>query len=212
MRQSIDIDDFFNNFISEDNEHKVGKIISEYAPNMFKDCTTDYADLRGNGNRKFNLNKIILLYTFIAYRVYNNQHPTDPIAEDDFRRRLRIVSNLVKNSSDEISDSEQRQGGNRLPAIVKQVDNIVINGTVDENIIITPLYASLHLWPICSTKETFTLSNSLSIHLCTRRHHTRRIKLHFNCKSVKIKLSNLYSFQPLKIITSHLPHRELLFK
>ena len=136
MRQSIDIDDFFNNFISEDNEHKVGKIISEYAPNMFKDCTTDYADLRGNGNRKFNLNKIILLYTFIAYRVYNNQHPTDPIAEDDFRRRLRIVSNLVKNSSDEISDSEQRQGGNRLPAILKQVDSIVINGIVDENITI----------------------------------------------------------------------------
>ena len=47
-----------------------------------------------------------------------------------FRRRLRIVSNLILNSSDQISDSEDRQGGNRMPAILRQVDSIILDGKI----------------------------------------------------------------------------------
>ena len=83
---------------------------------------------------------------------------------------------------------------------------------IDKYIIITPFYTTLHFRSISCTEETFTLCNSLSINLCTRRHHTRRIKLHLHSKSVEIKLSNLHSFQTFKIIASHLPHRQLLVK
>ena len=83
---------------------------------------------------------------------------------------------------------------------------------INQNIIIPPLYTTLYLRTIGCTKETFTLRDSLSIYFCARRHHTCRVELHFHTKSIKIKLANLYSFQSLKIITSHLPHRELLLK
>ena len=38
------------------------------------------------------------------------------------------MNNLIRNSSDEISDSIYRVGGNRMPAILKQVTNIILNG------------------------------------------------------------------------------------
>jgi hypothetical protein len=46
-------------------------------------------------------------------------------------RRLRIVNNLIQNSEDDISDSELRSSGNRMPAILKQVDIIMDSGKID---------------------------------------------------------------------------------
>lgn len=80
-------------------------------------------------NRRFPLNRVVLLYAIISYLLKKDQ-----INENQFSRRLRIVNNLVRNSEDEISDSELRTSGNRLPAILKQVDSIIINGVVDSSI------------------------------------------------------------------------------
>lgn len=55
------------------------------------------------------------------------------LGSDDFRRRLRIVSNLIKNSTaNEIVDSatDRSHAGNRMPDILKQVDSIMLNGKV----------------------------------------------------------------------------------
>lgn len=68
----------------------------------------------------------LLLYAVICYL-----RNTDLVTEDQFRRRIRIINNLIRNSSDEISDRTDR---NRIPAILRQVDAIVLTGQTDETI------------------------------------------------------------------------------
>ena len=122
-------DKFLELFISH--EHQGGKIKVEkrYSINIFKDCVRNYADISGNGNRLFPLNRIVLLYAVISYLL--NRYT---VSNDAFSRRLRIVNNLIQNSEDEISDSELRTSGNRMPAILKQVDAIIKTGAIDDTI------------------------------------------------------------------------------
>jgi hypothetical protein len=122
-------DKFLERFISQ--EHQAGKIKVEkrYGINIFKDCVRNYADISGNGNRLFPLNRIVLLYAVISYLLNK-----ETISDGEFSRRLRIVNNLIQNSEDEISDSEHRTSGNRMPAILKQVDAIIKTGTIDDTI------------------------------------------------------------------------------
>ena len=122
-KKSIDIQAFFESFAS--NEHAEGKIKTNYNVNLLEDCLRNYADIVAGNRRKFTLNQIILLYAFVIYR-----QNISIVPEDDFRRRLRIVNNLILNSTYQISDSEDRQGGNRLPAILRQVDSIIMNGHI----------------------------------------------------------------------------------
>ena len=125
-KKSILIQDFFEAFASK--EHSVGKIKTNYNVNLLEDCLRNYADIIGKNRRKFTLNQIILLYAFVIYR----QNQT-AVSENEFRRRLRIINNLILNSSDQISDSEDRQGGNRLPAILRQVDSIILKGLIADS-------------------------------------------------------------------------------
>lgn len=117
---------FIKEFISYN--HEIGKIKIEtrYKLDIFEDCLRNYADVSGNGNRSFPLNRIILLFAIVVY-LQNRE----TITKDDFARRLRIVNNLVQNSEDEISDSEHRTSGNRMPAILRQVEGIILTGEID---------------------------------------------------------------------------------
>ena len=117
------IEAFFDRFLTD--EHTIGKIVidSRYPINMFQDCLGNYADVLGNGNRQFSLNKIILLYAVVVYLLNK-----DKISWDSFVRRIRIVNNLVMNSVDEISDSTKRDGGNRMPSILRQVNSLILRG------------------------------------------------------------------------------------
>jgi len=119
--------DFIMRFISTQHEH--GKIVFENKPDLFDDCIRNYADVYGGRNRGFPLNRIILLYAIVVYLLNK-----DTISEEEFARRLRVIHNLTRNSDDEISDSTQRTSGNRMPAILKQVDSIILNGVVDHKI------------------------------------------------------------------------------
>jgi hypothetical protein len=125
-KRSIPIQNFFEMFASK--EHAIGKIKTNYNVNLFEDCLRNYADIIGKKRRKFTLNQIILLYAFVLYR-QNMSY----VSEDDFRRRLRILNNLILNSPDQISDSEERQGGNRLPAILRQTDSIILHGIIADS-------------------------------------------------------------------------------
>lgn len=118
---------FIMRFIST--KHEPGKIMFENKPDLFDDCIRNYADVYGGRNRAFPLNRIILLYAIVVYLLNR-----DSISEEEFARRFRVIHNLTRNSDDEISDSIQRSSGNRMPAILKQVDSIIINGVVDNNI------------------------------------------------------------------------------
>lgn len=125
----ISPEDYISKFVSY--EHEEGKIQIEnrYKLDIFGDCLRNYADVNGNGNRSFPLNRIILLFAFVTY-LQNRQSVTD----EDFARRIRIINNLVQNSEDEISDSEHRTSGNRMPAILRQVEKIVLTGIIDKTI------------------------------------------------------------------------------
>ncbi len=108
-------------------KHEPGKIMFESKEDIFEDCLRSYADVYGKGNRSFPLNRIVLLYAIVVYLVN-----CDRIGEEQFVRRIRIVHNLARNSEDEISESENRSAGNRMPAILRQVDSIIIDGKINE--------------------------------------------------------------------------------
>ena len=120
--------EFFSRFISY--EHVSGKIRVEarYEIDVFSDCLKTYSDSTGR-RRAFPLNRVVLLYAFTSYLLHKEE-----ITESQFRRRLRIVNNLIQNSEDEISDSEARTSGNRMPAILAQVDSIIAHGLIDQSI------------------------------------------------------------------------------
>lgn len=118
------IADFFADRVSKGsrsdknvNHHEAGKIIT-YFDNVdfFGDCVKSY-------NKNFSLGKVVMLYAFLTYLLNREK-----ILDKDFRRRIRIVNNLVDNSRNaELSNSENRNNGNRIPAMLEQVDNIIMS-------------------------------------------------------------------------------------
>ena len=119
---------FFNRFIAK--SHEPGKITIEnrYDINLFHDCLRNYSDTSGR-RRTFPLNRIALLYAFVVYL-----QNMETVTEEQFARRIRIVNNLLLNSEDELSDSEARASGNRMPANLRQIEHIILTGTIDESI------------------------------------------------------------------------------
>lgn len=114
-------DEFFASIMA--NAHEEGKILVRDNLNIFSDCRANYGDAAENGNRKFTLQRFILLYAVIYYLIHKAS-----ISFDDFKRRLRIVNNLIENSEDEIASRAAR---NNLPAILKQVEKIIGEGSID---------------------------------------------------------------------------------
>ena len=115
---------FFESFISREHEEKKIMLDSRNETDLFEAC------LRTFGTKKqFTLAKVVLLYAVITYLLNK-----DKVTFDEFKRRFRVINNLVRNSDDEIHNDEKRDGGNRLPAILKQTDSIIINGVVDTEI------------------------------------------------------------------------------
>ena len=117
--------DFFKSFMSY--KHEFNKIIveSRFNIDILGDCLHTYSDRNGR-IRLFPLNRMVLLYAIIFYL---NNH--DRITENDFKRRIRIINNLIQNSEDEISD---RADKNRIPAILDEVDYILMTGEINDNI------------------------------------------------------------------------------
>jgi hypothetical protein len=74
---------------------------------------------------KFSLPHLALLYAFITYLLNK-----DGITDDNFRRRLRIVWNLIRNSSNEVVDRPNSDAGNRMPAVLAQIESIVKFGVI----------------------------------------------------------------------------------
>ena len=117
---------FLKSFITDTKQYEEGKVLLDNRNeiDLFEAC------LKTFGTRKqFTLAKLILLYSVITYLLN-----MDNISFDQFKRRFRVINNLVRNSGDEISDSENRDGGNRLPAILRQADSIIIEGKINNNL------------------------------------------------------------------------------
>lgn len=125
----IDPSEFLNSVMSHEHESGKVQIENRYAVDIFESCLRGYADVRGNGNRFFPLNRFIVLYAIVTYL-----QARETVSAEQFARRLRIVNNLAQNSEDEISDSETRTSGNRMPAILRQVRKIMLEGIIDASI------------------------------------------------------------------------------
>lgn len=117
--------EFLAKFISHSHEENKIKVDTRYDLDVFNDCLKNNYET-GNRNRQFPLNRIVLLYAIITYLLNKAV-----VTEEQFSRRLRVINNLILNSDFEISDSEVRTSGNRMPAILKQVKSIIIDGKID---------------------------------------------------------------------------------
>lgn len=123
----------FDECISKNEFEKDKILFANERTDLLEDCFESYSEMVGNSKRrKFPLPKFLRLYSFVLYFLDNAAEKT--IEKEDFKKRLRIINNLIRNSEDEISDSTSRSGGNRMPAIIEQVESIVKSGKIDENI------------------------------------------------------------------------------
>ena len=120
--------EFFSRILSHEHEADRVMIENRYEIDVFNDCLRNYADSTGR-RRTFPLNRIVFLYAVTSYLIHK-----DTVSEGQFIRRLRIINNLILNSEDEISDSEARASGNRMPAILEQVDHIILTGNIGTEI------------------------------------------------------------------------------
>ena len=73
---------------------------------------------------------MLVLYAFVTYLL--NQ---DKVSDKDFRRRIRIVTNLVYNSEEEIDKNENtNKNSERILNAFKIVNQIILEGVVDNKI------------------------------------------------------------------------------
>lgn len=128
---NLDIAKFFNDRVSVGdkskkniNRHEIGKIITYFDnADFFGECLKFYGLTKDGRVRKFTLGATVMLYAFLFYRLNSEK-----ISDKDFRRRIRIINNLVNNSaSAEMSNSTSRNNGNRIPAMLMQVENILLD-------------------------------------------------------------------------------------
>ena len=120
----LDIGTFFASYISKD-IHQPDKILIERRddndtiPDLFSECCRNYG--RKNGLRPmFPLGRSLLLYSFLLY--LDNK---ESITETDFRRRLRTINNLVKNSQNTLRSDYMKE-------LLLQVDKIVLTGILEQ--------------------------------------------------------------------------------
>lgn len=115
------LDDLFEDFLCY-----------EYTPN--KVVTLDHSDIHLMRTCVESFPQVQIRYTYFIALFYAFLYwieRQDVVTEMDFRRRLRIVVNLIKNSSNEVVDNPKGDAGNRMPAIIRQIEGIVQSGMVD---------------------------------------------------------------------------------
>ncbi len=113
----LDILGFFNSFFSQ-NIYERGKVkLYQEDLNIFKECLDNYGEYSGR-NRRFPLNKILLLFSIVTYL-----QNTEKVSEEDFRKRIRIVRNLIWNSTDEIRDE-------RMKTLLSEAETITLTGEI----------------------------------------------------------------------------------
>lgn len=121
------IGDFFGSFLSS-GHHEHGKVV---APQQITNLDILEEVLNGKALKTNTLYWIIMLYSFLLYLM-----KYDTIKEIDFRRRLRVVVNLLKNSRNEVVDTPNGDAGNRMPTNLRQVENIILSGEISDCITI----------------------------------------------------------------------------
>lgn len=121
------VGDFFENYLSS-YDYQSGKVV---APQQITNIDILNAILNNVALRRNTPYWVVIFDSFLLY--LKNQESVDDTA---FRRRLRIVVNLLKNSKNEVVDTPNGDAGNRIPAILQQVESIILNGVIADSVMI----------------------------------------------------------------------------
>ena len=121
------VEDFFEDYLSS-YDYQLGKVV---VPQQISDIDILKAILKNVALRRNTPYWVAMFYSFLLY--LKNQ---ETVADSDFRRRLRVVVNLLKNSKNEVVDNPNSDAGNRIPAILQQVESIILNGVIADSIMI----------------------------------------------------------------------------
>lgn len=125
ISRDISLFSFFNDYLSTSHQEGKSVPLERMSIDIFEACIKGYPFVRQG------LNARQWLTTLYAFMVYLFSYKTEAeIREKDFRRRLRIVLNLQKNSWNEVVDNPKGDAGNRMPAILKQVEAIIKEGII----------------------------------------------------------------------------------
>lgn len=114
-------EDFLQSFMAEN--HEDGKIV--YGDKIFENCLKTYREKNKFSNKDF-----VLLYAIITYLCERDnieergERDNIKIKEGAFRRRIRIVNNLIQNS--EVKKKN-------MPAILKQIKYIICKGKIGDS-------------------------------------------------------------------------------
>ncbi len=111
------IDAYFNSYFSV-GKYQPSKTKIDKQPNLFLDCCAHYGIIVGK-RPQFPLGRFILLYCFILKLEHQE------LSDEDFRRRLRIVNNLVNNSVNTLRSDYMKE-------LLTQVDKIILMGIVEQ--------------------------------------------------------------------------------
>jgi len=117
----LDIKQWFDNHFTNDCYETNKTNLFQDNVNIFQQCCDTYGEFEGR-NRKFPLNMTLFLYAIIIY--LQNQ---SIVSDNDFRRRIRIVRNLIWNSQYEIRADGQR---NNMPQLLAETKDIILSGTI----------------------------------------------------------------------------------
>lgn len=121
------IGDFFSSYLSG-NHYEPGKVV---VPQQISNLDIFKEVLNGAALNRNTPYWLIMLYSFMLYLMKNGS-----LKDIDFRRRLRVVVNLLKNSRNEVVDNPNGDAGNRMPANLRQVDSIILSGEIADFITI----------------------------------------------------------------------------
>lgn len=111
------INTFFDSVFSKTDYEENKVCLYADNTNLFSQCCNDYGIIVGT-RRNFSLNNTLLLYAVVEYLINKEQ-----ITSEQFHERIRIIRNLVLNSSFEIRET-------RLHGLLSDTQNIIINGNI----------------------------------------------------------------------------------
>ena len=120
INKQKEIKDYFSDYLSN-SEYEKGKVkVYDWDTDLFKDCCKKYRGIGKNDNN-FAINKMIMLYAFII----KNTEGKD-ILDDDFRRRLRILRNLIWNSDDQLRSEH-------IDTLLEKTKQLILSGNISKD-------------------------------------------------------------------------------
>ena len=106
------IDKYFEDYLTKE-EYAPSKVrVFDWETNLFKSCCESYES-------NYSIGQFLMLYAFVLRNTADKE-----ISDEDFRRRLRILRNLVLNSSDELREDKMR-------TLMEDTEYLILDGNIE---------------------------------------------------------------------------------